>query len=301
MIWKKRGRIHAPDGLQWWAKSYATIPTVVARGEELRIYFASLDEALRGRIGYIDVASRDPSRIIRQAAEPVLDLGARGLFDDCGVNPSSLVTVGNVERLYYIGWQRCQAVPYLLFSGVAEAREDGKFERLSPVPILDRTETEPYLRSAMSVLAEGDGFRAWYVSGHGWLEIAGRSFPTYSIRHAESGDGLRWQADPEACIALGGDEFGLGRPWVLRDRDLYRMWYSIRSRTRPYRIGYAESADGRVWTRRDDVVGIAASAEGWDSEMICYACVVDAGGERHMFYNGNRHGASGIGWATLEG
>ena len=56
------------------------------------------------------------------------------------------------------------------------------------------------------------------------------------------------------------------------------MWYSIRSHNRPYRIGYAESGDGQHWERRDDAVGIQASSEGWDSEMICYPCVVDVNG-----------------------
>jgi hypothetical protein len=78
------------------------------------------------------------------------------------------------------------------------------------------------------------------------------------------------------------------------------MWYSIRSHSRPYRIGYAESADGLCWERRDHEAGIEASASGWDSEMICYAAVIDVNGRRLLFYNGNRHGATGFGVAELE-
>jgi hypothetical protein len=78
------------------------------------------------------------------------------------------------------------------------------------------------------------------------------------------------------------------------------MWFSVRSHSRPYRIGYAESADGRRWERMDHRAGIAASASGWDSEMICYPAVIDAGGRRLLFYNGNRHGATGFGVAVLE-
>jgi hypothetical protein len=81
---------------------------------------------------------------------------------------------------------------------------------------------------------------------------------------------------------------------------MYRMWYSIRSRVEPYRIGYAESADGIVWQRRDAEAGIARSETGWDSEMVCYPCVVDAGDRRYLFYNGNRHGSTGFGCAVLE-
>ena len=61
-----------------------------------------------------------------------------------------------------------------------------------------------------------------------------------------------------------------------------------------------ESADGVKWQRQDERVGIAASESGWDSEMICYAAVIDVNGRRLMFYNGNRHGESGFGAAELE-
>jgi hypothetical protein len=248
----------------------------------------------------VDVDARDPSRILREATEPVLDLGAPGLFDDSGVNPSCLVDIAGKKHFYYIGWQRCERVPYMLFAGLAMAAENGRFEKLQQAPVLDRTPEEPYLRSATSVLWDAGSFRVWYVSGLGWEEQAGKPYPTYTIRYAESADGVHWQSRSEPCLSLMGDEFGFGRPWVLREQDKYCMWYSIRSRSAPYRIGYAESRDGVHWLRKDGEVGIERSAEGWDSEMICYPCVLDIAGERYMFYNGNRHGATGFGYAVLE-
>jgi hypothetical protein len=301
MRWRKRGLIYAPSGERWWERSYATIPTAERLDDRvLRIYFASLDEHLRGRIGWVDVEARDPSRILRETAEPVLDLGAPGLFDDSGVNPSCLVEAAGKKYFYYIGWQRCERVPYMLFAGLALATEDGRFEKLQPTPVLDRTPEEPFLRSATSILWIDGFFRAWYVSGLGWEELGGKLYPTYTIRFAESADGIHWQSRSEPCLSLEGDEFGFGRPWVLRDEDRYCMWYSIRSRSAPYRIGYAESRDGLHWLRKDGEAGIERSAEGWDSEMICYPCVLDVAGERYMFYNGNRHGATGFGYAVLE-
>jgi hypothetical protein len=126
--------------------------------------------------------------------------------------------------------------------------------------------------------------------------------PTYVIRAARSQDGVRWASVEDRCIDFrDDDEYGFGRPWVVRDGSLFRMWYSIRLRSRPYRLGYAESSDGLRWERKDDEVGIDRSEGGWDSEMVCYPCVVDVGPQRYMFYNGNRHGESGFGCAVLEG
>jgi len=76
------------------------------------------------------------------------------------------------------------------------------------------------------------------------------------------------------------------------------MWYSVRGTA--YRIGYAESADGITWQRADPSAGIEVSRSGWDSEMIEYAYVVDRIGARHMFYNGNGYGRSGLGYARLQ-
>lgn len=301
MKWCKRGRIFTPDGSRWWARGYATIPTAEVLDENrIRIYFASLDEKQHGRIGFVEIDPRKPATILRESTEPVLGIGDAGTFDDSGVNPSCVVRNGSETLLYYIGWQRAERVPYMLFAGLARKTADDEFRRVSRSPILDRTNDEPFLRSATSVLVE-DKWKMWYVSSDGWTEISGRPYPEYRIRFADSSDGQTWTPRHGVCIDYeNAEEFGFGRPWVLRDGDGYRMWYSIRSRTAPYKMGYAESVDGIVWTRKDSEVGLNASATGWDSEMVCYPCVVDTGGTRYMFYNGNRHGSTGFGMAVLE-
>jgi hypothetical protein len=301
MRWRKLGRVFAPSGDVVWAASYAHLPTPVAINVgSIRVYFAGLDGNRFGRVGYVDVLESEPTHVIGHSIEPALDIGEAGTFDDCGVNPASILHIGSRFRMYYIGWQRVERVPYQLFSGAAESDCGSRFQRLSRSPILDRSDAEPYLRSAPFVLRDGHRFRAWYVSAIGWNDVNGRTYPRYIVRTVDSTDGLTWPGTGPVCIDLEGDEFGIGRPWVVRDADRFRMWYSIRSQTRPYRIGYAESADGIQWTRRDNAVGISASESGWDSQMICYAAVLDVGKHRYMFYNGNGHGASGFGCAVLE-
>ena len=303
MVWEKRGQIYVPDGSQWWARSLAHLPTVYQLdSERLRVYFAGLDEQQYGRIGYVDLDAHDPGRVLEVGQEPVLDLGEPGMFDDSGVNPATVLDVNGDRYFYYVGWQRSTRVPYLLFAGLAISTNGGPFTRYARTPILDRTDREPFIRSAMTVVREGQGFRAWYVSATSWTTIDGRLLPSYVIRMATSADGIHWQAQEQEqpVISLLDDEFGFGRPWVIQTDGLYKMWYSIRSRSRPYRIGYAESVDGISWVRKDDAVGITASRDGWDSEMICHVSVLDIDGSLTMFYNGNGHGASGFGYAVWK-
>jgi hypothetical protein len=139
----------------------------------------------------------------------------------------------------------------------------------------------------------------WYVSSLGWkAQSAGPPHYVVHIKYAESRDGLEWERDGHVCVDFASaDEYAISRPCVVKDGGLYRMWYSHRGST--YRIGYAESSDGLTWERKDRQVGIDVSPIGWDSDMIEYACVFDHGGSRHMLYNGNGYGESGIGHAVL--
>jgi hypothetical protein len=303
MRWRKLGLVFAPDGSQPWARAYAHLPTAVAAEDgRIRVYFAGLDDRRVGRIGLVELDAADPTRVLVAHGTPVLDVGEPGTFDDCGVNPSAIVRAGDRVRLYYIGWQRTERVPYMLFAGVADSEDGGlSFRRRQRTPVLDRTPSEPFLRSATTVLEEDGRLRAWYVSGTGWGAGEAGQYPRYVVRHATSEDGITWSGGSAPCIDVAAEgEFGFGRPWVLRDGALYRMWYSIRSTAHPYRIGYAESPDGLRWERRDALAGIARSESGWDSEMVCYPSVIDVAGRRLMFYNGNRHGSTGFGVAVLD-
>lgn len=302
MKWRKGGLIYAPSGNLWWARSYATIPTAdVIDDHIVRVYFASLDENRDGRIGYVDLDANDPRRVLYETKEPVLEPGQLGTFDDSGVNPSCVLNLAGKKYLYYIGWQRCEKVPYMLFAGLACSIDNGlSFRRVQQIPVLDRTIKEPFLRSATTIIVEAGLFKCWYVSGLSWTNVNEVQYPTYVIRYAESYEGVLWREFDHICVNLRDDEFGFGRPWVIKELNTYKMWFSIRARSSPYKIGYAESNDGINWIRRYEGTGIQRSESGWDSEMICYPCVVDVKGTRYMFYNGNQHGSTGFGYATLE-
>ena len=82
---------------------------------------------------------------------------------------------------------------------------------------------------------------------------------------------------------------------VVKEESFYRMWFCTRSDGSTYRVGYAESEDGRSWERHPS--GIEPSETGWDSEMIEYAYVLKRDNDYVMFYNGNGFGASGTGVA----
>lgn len=299
---RKLGLVYRPDGSMPWARTYALAPTPIELAGRLRVYYASCDENMVGRIGFVECERNDPTRILRVKDAPVLDAGQPGCFDDNGVNVTSIVQVGDELWLYYFGYQLHQRTRYSLFAGLAISTDDGEtFERVQQTPILDRSDGERFVRSTPFVLRDGSGFRMWYVSGDEWIEVNGKPLPRYGLAHSYSADGINWPRAGARILSLeGDDEHGFGRPFVVPTGSGYRMWYSLRSKSKGYRIGRAQSPDGLTWRRMDDQVGIDVSPTGWDSEIVCYAAEVALNGETYLLYNGNGYGRDGFGIAVRE-
>jgi hypothetical protein len=309
--WHKRGLVVAPDPSLAWSRQHCIAPTPLVRSDhEIRIFYASTDAELMGRVAWVDLDAADPSRVLRRAESPVLDIGEPGTFDDCGVNATSVLEHEGRLLLYYFGYQRAERVPYLLLGGVAISDDGGAtFRRHLTTPLLERCPGEETLRSAPVVLRRDDGFHMWYVAGSDWVRLeGGKLLPRYGIHHMRSDDPLRWDGPSTQCIAPADeDEIGFGRPWVIADGDRLRMWYSLRRRVRPdlvtyVGIGEAVSTDGVAWERKDVPLALEPSIDGWDAGMVCYAAVIrsPADGRWLMFHNGDRHGATGFGVAESE-
>ena len=298
--WIKKGVIFAPEGNAEWLSSHAALPVADRSDDDLyRIYFSARDRQGRARVGYFDF-DLEAAKVRRVSAEPVIDLGPLGAFDDSGVTTSCIVSHEAKKYHYYSGWTLGTTVPFYFFVGLAISKDGGQtYQRVSAAPILERNAIDPYLTASPSVLVEEGLWRMWYVSGTDWTMCQGNPRHYYHIKYAESADGIHWKRDGVVCIDYETPgEYAFARPCVIKEEGVYKMWYSYRGGK--YKIGYAESADGLSWTRKDGEAGIDISESGWDSEMIEYPYVFDHKGNRYMLYNGNGYGQTGIGLALLD-
>lgn len=284
-----------------WSQSMTAIPTPRLMGELIRIYYYSKDGAGDGRISYIEVSAANPSEVIYIHPEPVLDIGEPGDFDDCGVCPSCFCEFKEDTLFYFFGVTRLEKLPYAYFAGLAREDASGVLKKQGRVPVLERTNAEPHLRSACTVLPTDEGgLQMIYVSGSGWFEQGGKRFPRYVLRSASSNDGVNWMSSEDPVIPYQADtEFGFGRPWMIRKDGVIHLFYSLRSTDRPYRIGYARSTDGKHFTRMDELIELHPNGE-WDAQMMCYPAVLDTPHGCYLFYNGNGYGASGFGYLKLS-
>ena len=306
MRWRKLGLVYGPDGSLPWARSHAMTPTPVRLNETvIRVFVTFCDASGIGRPGYVDVSARDPRRVLKVSRSPLLDLGAPGCFDENGVLPCSVVDLGGGRmHMYYVGFELGTKIRYRLLTGLAVSEDHGEhFRRHAPTPILERSPDELFFRGGPCCLREPQGFRLWYVAGSHWIDLEGKPMPVYEIRYAESADGIHWPAQGDVQIPITrDDEHGFGRPYVIgKPGGGYRLFYSVRRISLgAYRLGYAESPDGRHWQRQDERLNLDVSPEGFDSQAIMYAAPIEIDGRLHVFYNGNDFGREGFGLAVLE-
>lgn len=301
MKWHCHGVIWCPDGSRPWAHSHATCPTpLLRRSGGWRVFLQSRDAHGVGRVTWIDLDGADPRRIVGMATQPVLDIGAPGCFDENGVFPTSVLRAADGRVwLYYVGFELGHRIRYRLLTGLAVSDDDGdSFCRVSTMPVLERTEAEPFFRCGTFVRCDGGRFRMWYVAGNRWETVRGKAVPLYDLRYSESADGVHWPAQGDVVLALQPGEHGFGRPWVRTTADGEEMFFSVRRReAEGHRLGYARSTDGRRWQRQDAQLGLPRATGAWDTGSQCYAAPIRAAGREWLLYNGNDFGATGVGIA----
>lgn len=88
----------------------------------IRIFFNSRTGG-KTRPTYVDLDNS--FNIVNKNEKPLLELGRRGTFDDCGVMFSSIVDVGNKIYMYYTGWNEMKSVRYHNSIGLAISEDGG--------------------------------------------------------------------------------------------------------------------------------------------------------------------------------
>lgn len=296
LSWHRHGRIFPPDSaLPAWTGGYGALPFALPiEDRSCRVLFSGRDAENRAQIGACAL-DLDTLAVGSVTETPLVSPGQPGSFDESGCSMSCAVEHEGRLYLYYTGWTLGRTVPFYLAVGLAVSEDGGHtFEKVSLAPVLGRHRVDPFLCASPSVLIEDGIWRMWYVSAVRWETRPEGMRHYYLVKYAESRDGIEWERDGRICIGFESEEeYAIGRPHILKDGDLYRMWFCFRGSS--YRIGYAESRDGLDWTRRDHIADIP---DGWDSEMQAYPMVFRDGGRLVMLYNGNGYGATGFGCMT---
>lgn len=316
MKWKKIGKIFDPTTHPAFSEfaGYAQSPQALVLQDRVRIYFSIRKVDTNGKflshISYVDF-NKHLTSIIDTAHQPVIALGQLGTFDEHGIFPISPLQHQDKILAYTCGWSRRVSVSVETSTGLAISTDQGKtFTKVGDGPIMSNSLHEPFLVGDSFVRVYKNEFHMWYIHGTHWMQFEGEAAPdrVYKIAHATSADGLHWVREGKKIISDTLDENECqALPTVLKFDNMYHMIFCYRHATgfrnvkgRGYRLGYATSEDLKVWTRKDEVIGIAGTPDSWDSDMMCYPNLFACEDNVYLLYNGNEFGKHGFGLAVLE-
>lgn len=270
--WEKLGRILTPDPKIDWLYSHTGAATALPLGNhKYQLFLTGRDQHNRSRIGkaVLDI-SKDP-KITFLDPTPVLPLGEPGAFDESGTSYPCTVQSGEDLYLYYTGWKKNDTTPFINNLGLAKLK-GATFDRVSHIPVLEKTETDPAGIGSVFVRKESTKWHMWYTAFTRWDMTGEKPKHYYKIKYAHSRDGIHWERNNSTCIDFhDAKEYAICRPSVIYVNGIYHMYFCARGDQ--YRLGYAYSEDGLSWTRDDTLVGLTTSSSGWDSEEICYPYV----------------------------
>ena len=315
MKWKKIGKIFDPAEHDAFSEfvGFAQSPQALVLEDRVRIYFSIRKADPNGKvvshIAFVDY-DKELRSIIGFSEKPVIEPGKLGTFDEHGIFPISPLKHSNQIIAYTCGWSRRVSVSVETSTGLAVSDDNGiSFRRTGDGPIMSASLHEPFLVGDSFVRVFDNVFHMWYIYGSSWRQFPGEGVErVYKIGHAVSSDGVHFKRDGKAIIPdkINEDECQ-ALPTVIYHKDRYHMIFCYRHAVgfrrdpaKAYRLGYAYSSDLVQWTRDDESIGIGPSANGWDSEMMCYPNLFHCDGKLYLLYNGNEFGRNGFGLASLE-
>jgi sucrose-6-phosphate hydrolase SacC (GH32 family) len=131
-----------------------------------------------------------------------------------------------------------------------------------------------------SVLRDDRGYKMWY-DGADFAD-------NIQVGLATSKDGRNWQKSPQNPIFDGEpgawDAFGEHAPFVMKDGNLYKMWYEG-SDGNVRQLGYATSRDGINWRKHPGNPVLHAGPEAYDQAVAGHGTVLLEDGLYKLWYH----------------
>ena len=300
MKWHKLGQVYHSEEINRFLLTHASNPVAIHLSANIfRVFFSGRDKSNRSSVGYIDLDIIE-KKVINVCQDAIFTFSdGLGSFFSHGVSIGNTYKSGGKTYMLFMAWQIPKDQHWRGDIGrLLLSNENDNLELVGKSPLLSLDDTDPISLSYPWVMYDEGMYKMWYGSTVTWKCDNGEMIHT--IKYATSFDGESWKRHGIAVPYLENHSQAFSRPSVIKDKNGYHMWNSVRSGLgEKYRIGYSHSEDGSKWTQ-SQFSGIDVSPNGWDSEMICYPFVFKHNGQTYMLYNGNNYGKFGFGLAVLD-
>ncbi|UCG70096.1 MAG: hypothetical protein JSV09_03525 [Thermoplasmata archaeon] len=285
-----------------WDDYRVTGPSVVYDGATYHMWYTGHDGGGSTRIGH--ATSPDGYQWTKDGANPVLDLGPSGSWDDWQVYAPSVIYIGSGFEMWYSGSDgNTVRIGYATSpDGITWTKYDDPLTT-SPLyiesdPVLDVGAPDSFEYHNVfhpSVLYDGLIYHMWYT---------GYNLSNLRIGYATSPDGVAWNKYAgNPVLDLGPpdswDDFHVLSPTVHYNGSTFQMWYTGHDGS-VQEIGYANSTDGINWTKNAENPVMKVGLPGtWEGAHVCYPTVIFDGYTYRMWYTGSVGSIPRIGYAEL--
>ncbi len=143
-----------------------------------------------------------------------------------------------------------------------------------------------------SVLNDGGNYKMWFS--------ARDANAVWTIGYATSPDGIVWtkvgKVLDKGLVGTWDSEM-VREPSVILNGGTYKMWYAGTASWPVFKIGYATSPNGLVWTKDSGNPIFTGTPGGWDGFEVYAPSVVKDGTTYHMYFSGTDNKVSNK-WST---
>lgn len=289
------GAMLLPGAPGSWEDAGVSQPTVL-RASPYQMWYAGWDSTEVMSIGR--AASSYGFDWTKDPANPVLEPGPFGSWDDGSVYNPSVIKDGGVYKIWYTGWSSATTGAQI---GYASSADGIHWTKYASNPVLVAGPGGAWDEDAVAaptVIKNGSVFEMWYeaVDSGGWWRIG----------HATSPDGVHWTKDTSNPVLSEGGvdsftEWGVGTPSVVKWEGAYHMLHVGFDYYGTATIGYATSPDGRNWTQAGSTPVLSAAwGDGFDSVDVGHPVLMVDANESLLeaFYRGYDGSGYAIGQAV---
>ncbi|HMC10895.1 MAG TPA: hypothetical protein VKH44_06380, partial [Pirellulaceae bacterium] len=217
-----------------------------------------------------------PQEWTRDTDGPVVSLGPKDSFDDQHIFAPCVARVNDKFLLWYCG-SRGTVLDRVFGLGLMNGTDGRTFVR-HPDNLVLKFADERHSILTPTLLSNNDGtpirengkLRMWF-SGTDFHDPKA----LHTLHETTSDDGVHWSEPSPALLK------GLYAPTVLKDGDLYRLWFTDVSKS-PWVIRYAESRDGKSW--QVEPMPVLKVDQPWELDRLFYPTVRKVDGVLLMWY-----------------
>jgi predicted GH43/DUF377 family glycosyl hydrolase len=278
-----------------WEDIYVTHPSVIYDGSMYHMWYSG-KHSDNYRIGY--AVSPDGISWTKSIANPVLDLGPQGSWDDKYVEHPTVLHDGKIYHMWYSGKHGSTRR-----IGYATSLDGITWDKSLANPVIDigpPGSWDEYGAHTPTVIFDGHIYHMWYGGQ------SGQGGKNRRIGYATSYDGITWSksaTNPVLDIGPSStwDDSWVFFPHVIYDGTIFHMWYGGYDGSNS-RIGYAKSSDGITWTKNlgNPLIDVGPTGS-WEDVGVHSPTVIYDGITYHMWYRGYDGTNCRIGHAILAG